>query len=82
MRELENQMSLIESQIEEIKIKTTKKKVDEKVSKKEIDSLYKQTLKIYLKYNKPLKERVNAKFIEVFDEIAEKIEESEKKRIG
>ena len=28
-----------------------------------------------------MKERVNAKFIEVFDELAEKIEESEKKRI-
>ena len=81
MRELENQMSIIESQIEEIKIKATKNKIDEKVSKEEIDSLYQQTLKIYEEYNKPLKERVNAKFIEVFDELAEKIEESEKKRI-
>ena len=81
MRELENQMSLIESQIEDIKIKATKNKIDEKVSKEEIDSLYQQTLKIYEEYNKPLKERVNSKFIEVFDEMAEKIEESEKKRI-
>ena len=81
MRELENQMSLIESQIEEIKIKATKNKIDEKVSKEEIDSLYQQTLKIYEEYNKPLKKRVNEKFVEVFDEMAEKIQESEQKRI-
>ena len=74
-------MSLIESQIEEIKIKATKNKIDEKVSKEEIDSLYQQTLKIYEEYNKPLKKRVNEKFVEVFDEMAEKIQESEQKRI-
>ena len=34
-------MSLIESQIEEIKIKATKNKIDEKVSKEEIDKLWK-----------------------------------------
>ena len=33
MRELENQMSIIENQIEDIKIKATKNKIDEKVSK-------------------------------------------------
>ena len=81
IRELENQMSIIENQIEEIKIKATKNRIDEKVSKEEIDSLYQQTLKIYEEYNKPLKERVNKKFVEIFDEIAEKIEESERKRI-
>ena len=80
IRELENQMSLIESQIEEIKTKATKNKIDEKVSKEEIDALYQQTLKIYEEYNKPLKERVNEKFVEIFDEMAQKIEESEQKR--
>ena len=77
MHELENQMSLIESQIEEIKIKVTKNKIDEKVSKEEIDSLYQQTLKIYEKYNKSLKKRVNEKFVEIFDEMSEKIKELE-----
>ena len=33
--------------MEEIKIKATKNKLDEKVSKEKIDSLYQQTLKIY-----------------------------------
>ena len=80
MRELENQMSLIEKQIEDIKIKATKNKIDEKVSKEEIDALYQETLKIYEEYNKPLKQRVNEKFVEVFDDLAAKIDESENKK--
>ena len=63
-------MNLVESQIEEIKIKATKNKIDKKVSKEEIDSLYQQTLKIYEEYNKYLKKRVNEKFVETFDEKA------------
>ena len=73
-------MSMIEQQIEDIKIKATKNKIDEKVSKEEIDTLYQETLKIYEEYNKPLKQRVNDKFVEVFDDLAAKIEESENKK--
>ena len=40
-----------------------------------------QTLKIYEEYNKHLKKRVNEKFVEIFDEMAGKIKESEQKRI-
>ena len=71
-------MSLIESQIEEIKIKATKNKIDEKVSKEEIDSLYQQILNIYEDYNKPLKKRVNEKFVEIFDEMAKSKNQNKK----
>jgi chromosome segregation ATPase len=80
LRELENQMESIEKQIEEIKLKTTKNKIDEKISQEEINKLYQETLKIYEEYNKSLKERVNDKFIDVFDEIAGRIYDSQKKR--
>jgi chromosome segregation ATPase len=80
LRELENQMENIEKQIEEIKLKTTKNKIDEKISQEEINKLYQETLKIYEEYNKSLKERVNDKFIDVFDEIAGRIYDSQKKR--
>ncbi len=80
LRELETQMTSIEKQIEEIKLKTTKNKIDEKVSREEIAKLYQETQKIYEEYNKKLKDRVNDKFIEVFDEIAERIYESQLKR--
>jgi len=80
LRELESQMANIESLIEEIKIKTTKNKIDEKISKEEISKLYQETLKIYEEYNRSLKNRVNDKFIEVFDELAAKIMDSEIKR--
>ena len=78
MHELENQMCLIESQIEEIKIKATKNKIDEKVSKEEIDSLYQQTLKIDEDYNKPLKKRVNEKSVEIVDEMAKSKNQNKK----
>jgi len=80
MRQLESQMDSIEKQIEDIKLKTTKNKIDEKLSQEEIGKLYQETLKIYEEYNKSLKERVNDKFIDVFDEIAGRIYDSEKKR--
>jgi len=80
LRELESQMESIEKQIEEIKLKTTKNKIDEKISQEEINKLYQETLKIYEEYNKRLKERVNDKFIDVFDEIAGRIYDSQKKR--
>ena len=80
LRELEAQMTNIESQIEEIKLKTTKNKIDEKVSKDEITKLYQETQKIYEEYNKTLKDRVNDKFIEVFDELAGRIYDSQLKR--
>lgn len=80
LKELEAQMAMIESQIEEIKLKTTKNKIDEKISQEEINKLYQETLKIYEEYNKSLKERVNDKFIDVFDEIAGRIYDSQKKR--
>ena len=80
LRELESQMESIEKQIEEIKLKTTKNKIDEKISQEEINKLYQETLKIYEEYNKSLKERVNDKFIDVFDEIAGRIYDSQKKR--
>jgi len=80
LRELESQMENIEKQIEEIKLKTTKNKIDEKISQEEINKLYQETLKIYEEYNKSLKERVNDKFIDVFDEIAGRIYDSQKKR--
>jgi chromosome segregation ATPase len=73
-------MESIEKQIEEIKLKTTKNKIDEKISQEEINKLYQETLKIYEEYNKSLKERVNDKFIDVFDEIAGRIYDSQKKR--
>ena len=80
LRDLETQMTNIERQIEEIKLKLTKNKIDEKVSKEEIRKLHQETLKIMEEYNKSLKERVNDKFIEVFDEIAGRIYESQQKR--
>ena len=80
LRELEAQMTNIENQIEEIKLKTTKNKIDEKVSKEEITKLYQETQKIYEEYNKRLKDRVNDKFIEVFDELAGRIYDSQLKR--
>ena len=61
-------------------LKTTKNKIDEKISQEEINKLYQETLKIYEEYNKSLKERVNDKFIDVFDEIAGRIYDSQKKR--
>ena len=80
LRELENQMTILEKQIEEIKLKTTKNKIDEKVSREEIDKYYQETQKIFEEYNKRLKDRVNEKFVEVFDEIAERIYNSQLKR--
>ena len=80
LRELESQMTNIEKVIEEIKLKQIKNKIDEKVSKEEITKLYQETQKIYEEYNKQLKLRVNDKFIEVFDEIAGRIYDSELKR--
>ena len=80
LRELEAQMTNIENQIEEIKLKTTKNKIDEKVSKEEITKLYQEKEKIYEEYNKRLKDRVNDKFIEVFDELAGRIYDSQLKR--
>jgi len=80
LRELESQMTNIEKAIEEIKMKQIKNKIDEKVSKEEITKLYQETQKIYEEYNKQLKLRVNDKFIEVFDEIAGRIYDSELKR--
>lgn len=80
LRDLEAQMTSIENQIEEIKLKTTKNKIDEKISKEEITKLYQETQKIYEEYNKTLKDRVNDKFIEVFDELAGRIYDSQLKR--
>ena len=80
LRELEAQMTMIEKQIEEIKLKTTKNKIDEKLSKEEINKLYQETEKIYEEYNKSLKDRVNDKFIDIFDELAERIYDSQLKR--
>ena len=80
LRELESQMTNIEKSIEEIKLKQIKNKIDEKVSKEEITKLYQETQKIYEEYNRQLKLRVNDKFIEVFDEIAGRIYDSEIKR--
>ncbi len=80
LKELEAQMAMIESQIEEIKLKTTKNKIDENVSKEEINKLYQETQKIYEEYNRNLKDRVNDKFIEIFDKLAERIYDSQLKR--
>ena len=80
LRELESQMTNIEKAIEEIKLKQIKNKIDEKVSKEEINKLYQETQKIYEEYNRQLKLRVNDKFIEIFDEIAGRIYDSELKR--
>jgi chromosome segregation ATPase len=80
LRELEAQMTLIETQIEDIKQKTIKNKIDEKLSKEEINKLYQETQKIYEEYNKALKDRVNDKFIDIFDELAERIYNSQLKR--
>ena len=80
MRELENKMSIIEKKIEEIKMQNIKNKIDEKVSKEEIDNLYQETLLIYEEFGKKLKKRVNEKFVETFDEVALRIYESEIKR--
>ena len=63
MRELENKMSIIEKKIEEIKMQNIKNKIDEKVSKEEIDNLYQETLLIYEEFGKKLKKRVNEKFV-------------------
>ena len=81
LKELEAQMTMIESQIEEIKLKTTKNKIDENVSKEEINKLYQETQKIYEEYNKNLKDRVNDKFIEIFDKLAERIYDFYQKEI-
>ena len=80
LRELEAHMTNIEKQIDEIKLKITKNKIDEKVSKEEIVKLYQETQKIYEEYNKKLKDRVTDKFVEVFDELAERIYDSKLKR--
>ena len=80
LRELEAQMTNIEKSIEEIKLKQTKNKIDEKVSKEEITKLYQETQKIYEEYNRRLKDRVNDKFVDVFDELAGKIYDSQLKR--
>ena len=80
LRELEAQMTSIEKLIEEIKLKQTKNKIDEKISKEEITKLYQETQKIYEEYNRRLKDRVNSKFVDVFDELAGKIYDSQLKR--
>ena len=72
-------MDGIENQIEKIKLKSTKNKIDEKLKNEGINILYQETLKIYEEYNKSLKQRVNDIFIDVFDEIAGRIYDSEKK---
>ena len=80
LRDLESQMTNMEQQIEEIKLKLTKNKIDEKISREEIRKLHQETLKIFEEYNKSLKDRVNNKFIEIFDEIAGRIYDSQVKR--
>lgn len=80
MRELEVRMSMVEKKIEEIKLANTKNQIDEKLSKEEVNKLYQDTLLIYEQFNKKLNKRVNEKFVEVFDDVALKIYESEEKR--
>lgn len=80
MKELEFQMSQIEKKIESIKLESNKTRINEKVTKAEIEKLYQQTLKLYEEYNKKLKLRVNEKFVETFDEIAQRIYDSNIRR--
>lgn len=80
MKELEFQMSEIEKKIESIKLESNKTRINEKVTKAEIEKLYQQTLKLYEEYNKKLKVRVNEKFVETFDEIAQRIYDSNIRR--
>ena len=55
-------------------------KLDENLSKDEIEKLYQQTLDLYDEYNQPLKKRVTNKFVEIFDEIGARVYESQMKK--
>ena len=80
MKELEFQMGEIEKKIEAIKLVSNKSRIDEKITKSEIEKLYQQTLKLYEEFNKKLNLRVDQKFVECFDEIAQRINESNIRR--
>ena len=79
MRDLESRMDEIESRIENIKVINQKNRVDDKVSQKDIDDLYQQIVKLTMEYEKALKERVNDRFIVTFDEMGQRVYESDKK---
>ena len=80
MKELESKMEEIEKKISEIKLQNDKNKLDENLSKDEIEKLYQQTLDLYDEYNQPLKKRVTNKFVEIFDEIGARVYESQMKK--
>jgi hypothetical protein len=54
-------------------------KLDENLSKDEIEKLYQETID-WCEENTPLKTRVTNKFLEIFDEIEERVYESRIKR--
>ena len=70
MKELEFQMSEIEKKIESIKLESNKTRINEKVTKAEIEKLYQQTLKLYEEY----KEVIEANGDERIEELADMLE--------
>ena len=50
-------MEEIEKKIGEIKLQNDKNKLDENLSKNEIEKLYQETLDLYEEYNKPAMKR-------------------------
>ena len=78
MKELESKMEDIEKIISEIKLQNEKNKIRWNLSKDEIEK-YQETID-WCEENTPLKTRVTNKFLEIFDEIEERVYESRIKR--
>ena len=79
MKELESKMEDIEKIISKIKLQNEKNKIRWNLSKDEIEK-YQETIDWCEENNNPLKTRVTNKFLEIFDEIEERVYESRIKR--
>ena len=79
MKELESKMEDIEKIISKIKLQNEKNKIRWNLSKDEIEK-YQETIDWCEENNTPLKTRVTNKFLEIFDEIEERVYESRIKR--
>jgi len=77
MANLEKELSQIEERIATIKAKNTENKINEKKSNEEIDAMYQKILTLYEEYNKNLRDRVNKNYIEIFDDVAGRLVDSE-----
>ena len=77
LRELEDRMDDIEKRIDNIKLITTKNNIDDAASVKDIDDVNFEMLYLTIALEKDLTQRVNENFVEVFDELGKKVNQSE-----